>query len=100
MNDFLSFRKMITPVIIQIIFWFGILGCIIAGLGYMKDSAIMGLAVIIFGSLMVRVYCELLIIAFKILETLLRIDQNTGGGQIPTAGGFPPQAPTPTTPFQ
>ena len=100
MNDFLAFRKMITPVIIQIIFWVGILACIITGFQYMQDSAIMGLGILIFGCLMVRVYCELLIIAFKILETLLRIDQNTGGGQIPTAVGIPPQSPAPTTPIQ
>jgi hypothetical protein len=32
MNDFLSFRRMITPVIIQIIFWIGAIGIFIAGI--------------------------------------------------------------------
>jgi len=29
--DFLTFRLMITPIIIQIIFWFGVAGCVIQG---------------------------------------------------------------------
>ena len=33
MNDFLSFRTMITPVIIQILFWVGVALCFIFGLG-------------------------------------------------------------------
>jgi uncharacterized protein DUF4282 len=99
MNDFLSFRKMITPIIIQVIFWLGIIACIVMAIWMMQESFFAGLGMLIFGCLMVRVYCELLIIAFKILETLLRIEHNTGGGQIPTAVGIPPQSPAPTVPI-
>ncbi len=32
MSDFWSFRKMVTPVIIEILFWVGVIVCLIAGL--------------------------------------------------------------------
>lgn len=32
MQDFLKFKKMITPIIIQILFWIGALACVIGGL--------------------------------------------------------------------
>ena len=33
MEDFLKFRKMITPIIIQILFWIGVVLCVIVGIG-------------------------------------------------------------------
>ena len=32
MSDFWAFRTMVTPVIIQVLFWVGVIVCIIAGL--------------------------------------------------------------------
>ena len=32
MNDFLKFKKMLTPIFIQILFWIGIVVCVIAGI--------------------------------------------------------------------
>jgi len=32
MNEFLTFRKMITPVIIQVLFWIGVVACVIAAI--------------------------------------------------------------------
>ena len=84
-SDFLSFRKMITPIIIQIIFWIGVavsvitgLGTIIAGIGdYGGGLAVLGgLATIIFGPIVVRIYCELLILFFRMNETLTDISNN------------------------
>jgi len=72
---------MVTPVIIQILFWIGAAACIIAGLGGIfrasgpnpgKDIGI-GLLVLVLGPLVVRVYCEILIIFFRINETLTEI---------------------------
>lgn len=80
--DFLSFRKMITPIIIQIIFWIGVAICVIAGFGtiiagigdYGGGLAVLGgLATIIFGPIVVRIYCELLILFFRMNETLTDI---------------------------
>jgi len=73
MNEYLTFRKMITPIFIQVIFWLGVLGCVITGLGTMSQSALMGLATLILGPLVVRIYCELIIVVFKMNEALQRM---------------------------
>jgi len=83
MSDFLAFRTMITPLIIQIIFWIGVALCIIFGLAaifvgsrYGNGSPIWGVLVILFGPVVVRIYCEILIIFFRINETLTEIKHN------------------------
>ena len=88
MNDFLAFRKMITPLIIQIIFWIGVAICVLSGLitvisGVASDfgggaQVLRGLLIIILGPLGVRIYCELLIIVFRIHDRLVDIKDNTG----------------------
>lgn len=35
MNEYLTFRKMITPVIIQILFWLGLVVVVISAIGAM-----------------------------------------------------------------
>jgi uncharacterized membrane protein len=73
MSDFLAFRKMITTLIIRIIFWLGVIAAVIAGLGMLVDGRSGGLALLILGPLAVRIYCELLIVIFRINETLTEI---------------------------
>jgi hypothetical protein len=114
MMEFLTFRRMITPLFIQVIFWIGTAGCVISGLiaivsGFGSSSApqpqqtpfgpmtvppssgggagtvMFGLAVLIFGPLIWRIYCELLIVIFKIHSELVAIREGTG----PSAQGFP-----------
>jgi hypothetical protein len=97
MNEFLGFRKMITPVVVRIVFWIGVVACIIAGIigivhgitmpadvpgimtfGPSKLSTILsGIACLILGPIGVRVYCELVMIAFRIYDTLTEIRDNT-----------------------
>jgi len=80
-NDFFSFRTMITPIIIQIIFWVGVALCLIIGIGYLlvgsqyfgSASVLYGLLILILGPVAVRIYCEILIIFFRINETLTEI---------------------------
>jgi len=79
-NDFFSFRTMITPVIIQLIFWIGVALCIIFGIGamfvgsrYGGGNPAYGLLILIGGPVVVRIYCEILIIFFRINETLTEI---------------------------
>jgi hypothetical protein len=78
--EFLTFRRMVTPIIIQVIFWIGIVVCVLVGLGQLAMSFRMGvlaifaaLATLVLGPLMVRVYCELLILLFRIHDTLQEI---------------------------
>ncbi|WXR61076.1 DUF4282 domain-containing protein [Peptostreptococcaceae bacterium AGR-M142] len=82
-KTFLNFDKMITPVIIKIIFYIGLVVSILSSLGmifrgmtshyYGGSSVIIGILMLIFSPILVRVYCELLIIAFKIHESLVEI---------------------------
>jgi len=70
-GDFLSFRKMITPVIIQVVFWLGVLFCVVYGFGQLLGGqGLMGLVYIIAGPIAVRIYCEMLILLFRIHDAL------------------------------
>lgn len=81
MNKFFSFEEMITPIIIKVLFWVGLAASVIFGLitiftGIIEEEFLLifsCLLTIVIGSLLVRVYCELLIIMFKIYETLKQI---------------------------
>lgn len=85
-KEFISFDKMITPSIIKILFWIGLIMAVVIGLVSIGSGitsvygggaqVFMGIIIIILGPLTVRVYCELLIIIFKIHENLVEINKN------------------------
>ena len=82
MSDFFSFRRMITPVIIQVIFWIGLLAIVGASLALLiaGDEAwtrVMGIVYLIIGPILWRVWCEIMILLFRISETLTDIKNNT-----------------------
>ena len=59
MNEYLTFDKFITPVIIQILFWLGLAGMVIFGLlGIVNGMALQGLLTILIGPIIWRVYME------------------------------------------
>ncbi len=79
MGDFLTFRRMITPIIILIVFWIGIIGILVLGILIIVDGVcdesdvgevIIGVLFLIIGPLIWRVFCEILILTFRIIETL------------------------------
>jgi hypothetical protein len=88
-KNFLSFERMVTPVIIKILFWIGMVISVIAGVVLFFGGVIAGISegefgliiggllggplVIFLGVLSVRIYAELLILAFRINETLTDI---------------------------
>ena len=73
-GDFLSFRKMITPVIIQVVFWLGVVGCVLTGLGaLLGGQGLYGLGLIVIGPIVVRIECELLILLFRMHDALQEI---------------------------
>lgn len=80
MNDFLTFRRMITPVVIQVLFWLGVIVTVILSIAQSREQPIMILGVII-GPFIVRIYCEILIVLFRINETLTDIRRNTSRDQ-------------------
>jgi len=69
-NDILFFDKMLTPQIITVVYWLGLAGTVIGGLFTMTQSFLTGLAILVLGSIAVRVYCEIVIVFFKINESL------------------------------
>jgi len=72
---------MITPVIIQILFWILIIIAVLVGIGMIIGGiaagqgmvAVLGLVYLVLGPIAVRVYCELLIIFFRMNDTLTDI---------------------------
>ena len=92
MHDFFSFRRMITPIIIQVLFWIFTAIAVIGGIVLLfrgGAQTALGLVWIVVGPLIARVYCEILIVVFRINETLTDIRANT----LPPAGHEPPPAP-------
>ena len=73
MNEYLTFRKMITPVIIQILFWLGLVVIVIGGIGSMfsaEGGFWAGLLILVFGTIGWRIYCELIIVFFQMNKSL------------------------------
>lgn len=77
MNDFLLFRKMISPWLIQILFWLIVLFCIYIAIIdiFEKESYLVIFEVLILGPIVARVVCELFILFFRINDNLTQIKQ-------------------------
>ena len=86
MNDLLFLNKMITPKVITFVYWLLLLFVVIVsltkmfGMGYGPFSTgftffgfIGGLVMLVVGAVMVRVWCELVIVFFKMNENLENI---------------------------
>src|SRR5690625_4199656 len=83
MGGFLKFEKMITPIFIQILFWVGFLGSILMGFimigyGIISENGGMleifsGLFTLFLGPIIIRVYCEIMIVVFKMQGALISI---------------------------
>lgn len=85
MDNFLNFRRFITPTAIQAFFWLGagviIVSCL-ATMGYSyaalgERGPVLSLFFMVFGVISWRVWCELVLLAFRIYEALEAIRQNT-----------------------
>ncbi len=75
MKDFFMFRKMLSPILIQILFWISIIffiGAAVVDL-IQEINIIFALEILILGPLVARVVCELLILTFQILGELTQI---------------------------
>ena len=81
MNDFLTFRRMVVPIAVQVLWWLGNLGMVaifFAGLSTLSDEIggwsfpVMIVAVVL-AFLWWRFVCELVLVIFRINETLSEI---------------------------
>lgn len=78
MKDILSFDTMLTPKIITFVYWLLLLVAVVTGLGTMFagydgftiSKFFMGVLYAVGGSLAARIWCELLIVLFKMNEAL------------------------------
>lgn len=92
MKKYINFDIMITPMIIKILFWVGVAASIVFGLitsfsglammfsrfgstGAGFGTFLLGIFTIVVGILITRIYCELIIVAFKAVEKLSSIDE-------------------------
>ena len=85
MGDFLTFRRMVTPILIQVVYWIVTVVMIVGGLVVLVAAPggterALGLAVLVLGPLVVRVYAEVLLVVFRINETLTDIRNMKGQG--------------------
>jgi hypothetical protein len=93
MQDYLSFRKMITPVFIQVIFWVIVAVIVIAALAQFADGrALSGLLTLIFGPLIARIYAEIFLVIFRIHDDVASIRQDRASGASPASPVAPPPA--------
>lgn len=78
MKDFLTFKKMITPIIIQVLFWIAVVVVVIFGFYTMfATSFFQGLLMVVFGPIVYRILFEMMIVMFKMNDTLTDIKNNT-----------------------
>ncbi|HGJ5885072.1 MULTISPECIES: DUF4282 domain-containing protein [Arsenophonus] len=85
LKSLLRLDEMITPKIIIVFYWLGIIAVLFSGIAaiiagsYSEffSSLIGGLAIIVIGIISVRVSCELIILLFNIYAKLKEIAENT-----------------------
>ena len=81
MKDFLTFKRMITPLFIQIIFWALLAISVISSISAMFTHGFWrGLLFLILSPIFIRIGCEILIVFFRMHEDLVAIrEQNITG---------------------
>lgn len=92
-KKFLSFERMITPLIIQLFFWIGVISVVVSGFGMIIFGIVSksgnfiqvigGLATLFLGPILIRIYCEMLIVFFKMQSSLLQIKEILSEQQMP-----------------
>lgn len=85
LTDF-SFENFVTPKIIKLVYFLILIGVCFSSLGFLVKSTIQGGVIgffigvigapiiLIIGAVLGRVYVEIIMLAFKMLETLQRIE--------------------------
>ncbi len=76
-SAFLGFRKMVTPFIIQVFFWLGVIGTVISGLVMLTREPAVGAIILVFGPLAVRMYAELIMLGFRTYDAIKDVAENT-----------------------
>lgn len=80
MRDVFYFDEMITPRVITFIYWLLLLVVVVAGLSTMFSGFggfLGGIGIIVLGSVFARVYCELMIVLFKINDNIRKLAEDS-----------------------
>ncbi len=93
MESFTQWDRFITPTVVKILYWIAMVVVVIAGIvtfftGFSKGFVfvIQGLAMIVLGPIVVRIYAELILLGFRIYETMLEIrDKGAAPPTVPPA---------------
>ena len=81
-RSILFFETMLTPRVVTLVYWLLLVAAIVAGLGsmfymgfqYMTfGSFVRGIAITVGGAIGARIWCELVIVLFKLNENVQRI---------------------------
>lgn len=93
-KDVLFFDKMLTPQLITIIYWILLVVVVLGGIGTMfVQSFIAGLIGIVVGLLFARIWCELLIVLFKMNDALQALkNRGAPGAEAGAEAGAEPGA--------
>jgi len=83
MKNVLFFDQMLTPKIITFVYWLLLMGVVFGGLwlmfgayeGFTFWKLFMGLLLAVGGAIAARIWCELLIVLFKMNEALQELRQ-------------------------
>ena len=78
LNDFLTFRRMILPIGIQVWYWLGTVAVVLLALSLLQSlggamGILLGVPILALGLLLVRIFSEISIVPFRINETLTDI---------------------------
>lgn len=78
MWNYLCFRKMLMPFIVQFVFWTLSALCIAAGIYIIivRHNIIYGIAIALVSPLVIRLGCEIIMVFFRIYQTLQNIEKN------------------------
>lgn len=74
LKEVLGFRRMLTPFLVKLVFWGGLIVCWGIGLlDLLQSKYLQGVLLFILGTLFLRIFCELLLLFFQINNTLLDV---------------------------
>lgn len=80
MRDFFAFRTMISGFVIQIVFVLGLIAIVVGSIGALaNDQVPAGVLILVVGTLYWRIFCEVLIVVFRMNRSLDVIKDNTAG---------------------
>ena len=74
MKDFLNYKYMITPGILKILSYIGMVVCVVLGGITLTQDVTTGVSMIVIGPIACRIYAELMLVMFEMLAELKKLN--------------------------